>query len=165
MTGDERKKALLDDLRDARREWDGLLAQMSEADMQRPGVIGEWTIKDVATHLMYWESRPFKWLEAAQNGTTPEPSPLPKDLSEDEANAWIYARYKDESLERVLQDSRATHDAVVNSVDAMSAAALVEEKYTWLGDNALADALPGNTYEHYRDHSATVRQWWETQRA
>lgn len=165
MTGDERKQALLDELRAARRDWDALLAPMTEADMLTPGVVGDWTIKDLAAHLMYWESRPVKWLEAARKGTTPEPSPTPKNLSEDEVNAWIYERYRNHALNDVLSESRAIHDAVVHGAAEMSAAALFEQKIEWLGGSALADALPGNTCEHYRDHAATVRQWWQKHQA
>lgn len=161
MTSDERKQKLLEDLRSARQEWDALLAPMTEADMLTPGVVGDWTLKDLTAHLMFWESRPVKWLEAARNGTTPEPSPIPKNLSEDEVNAWIFAHYRDGDLKQVLNDGSAIHQAVVKNVAEMSAAEVVEQKLEWLGGNALADAIPGNTYEHYRDHSATVREWWE----
>ncbi len=164
MTGDEHKQALLDDLRAARRDWDALLEPMTEADMLTPGVVGDWTIKDMVSHLSFWEARPVKWLEAARQATTPEPSAAPKDLSEDDLNAWIQARYRDDALKDVLNASRAIHDAVVKNVTEMSAADLVEQKIEWLGGNSLADALPGNTLEHYRDHSATVRQWWQKHR-
>lgn len=164
MNSEERKQNLLEELRGARREWDALLAQMTETDMLVSGVEGDWSIKDIAAHLMFWEARTVKWLDAARNGTSPEPSPVPKGLSEDEENAWIYARYRDNALNEVMNEARAIHEAVVERVAEMTAPELCEQKFEWLGSNTLAASLPGNSYEHYRDHNATVRAWWQSRK-
>jgi hypothetical protein len=41
----------------------------------------------------------------------------------------------------------------------MSDQELFERKVEWLGNASFAEALPGNTYEHFRHHEQDIRAW------
>lgn len=152
-----RKQALLDELISTRAEWDELVSQLAKAGQTNVPLTGVWTLKDIVAHLTFWETRPVKWFEAAARGTTPEPSPAQRDWGEAQINEWIYEQNRGRSLEDVLAVSRETHDAVVNAVRAMAEEELFEREYSWLGDASLAESVPGNSYEHYRDHINMIR--------
>lgn len=158
-----RKEKLLAELEGSRAEWDSLLDEMGAEKLTIPGVVGDWSVKDVAAHLTFWERRPVKWFEAAVRGGKPEPTPMPRDLSEDEENAWIYAQSRDVLPAEVLAESRAVHDALVEAAKEMGEEELTRPR-EWLNNTSLVDALAGNSYEHYREHAQAVRAWWERQR-
>ena len=44
------------------------LSRLSRDDMLQPGVVGEWSVKDVLTHLADWEAHMLIWVETARRG-------------------------------------------------------------------------------------------------
>ena len=163
MTETTRKEALLQELKQSRAEWDTLVGSLDAGTLTNPGLDGGWSIKDVIAHIATWEGIAAKWFEANAQGTKPQPAPWGKDLSEEQENDFIYNANRNRSLQDVLDESRRVHDSVVNSVNAISEEELTK-KIEWLGDNSLADSLPGNSYEHYREHAETVRAWLEARK-
>ncbi|MBD0328165.1 MAG: ClbS/DfsB family four-helix bundle protein, partial [Pyrinomonadaceae bacterium] len=75
------KAELLENLNTECANWDALLAEVGEGRMMQPGVVGDWSVKDVTAHLTTWERRPLEWLRAAQHGGTPRPPDWSKGLS------------------------------------------------------------------------------------
>jgi hypothetical protein len=49
-----RKAEVIDRLRTTRGELEELLAAMTSAQMQRPGVAGDWSVKDVLAHILWY---------------------------------------------------------------------------------------------------------------
>ena len=49
------KAEFLDRLRSGRAEWDALIAQIDEAQMTEPGVVGDWSVKDIIAHVTWSE--------------------------------------------------------------------------------------------------------------
>lgn len=60
------KAELIDWLRERHREWEGWLAEIGLARMDRPGVNGAWTMKDMVAHHTGWNGKMVTDLEAAQ---------------------------------------------------------------------------------------------------
>ena len=52
-------------------------AGMSEAQMMEPGVMGEWSVRDILAHVTVWEEEALKYLPYALEGRRP---PRYKDL-------------------------------------------------------------------------------------
>ncbi|MBI4673028.1 MAG: ClbS/DfsB family four-helix bundle protein [Chloroflexi bacterium] len=152
-----RKQALLEQLISTRAEWDELVTQLINKQQTSVPLTGIWTLKDIVAHLSFWETRAVKWFEAAARGTEPEPSPVRRDWSEEQINEWIYEQNQARSLEEVLAASRQIHEAVVNAVRAMPEEELAGREISWLGNASLAESVPGNSYEHYRDHIIMIR--------
>ena len=50
------KSELLHWLQDEYRGWEALLDQIGPAHMDRPGVNGDWSMKDLIAHLNGWQS-------------------------------------------------------------------------------------------------------------
>lgn len=154
------KAALLETLRNERSAWDALLAEVGADRLERPGVTGEWSVKDIIAHLMSWESRPVEWLRAARSGTRPQPPAWDATLTEDQINAWIRDQYKAQSPTDVMAASRRSHDELMQAIEAMPEPDLTgRERFPWLNGNSLLESMGGNTYEHYREHGDAIRAW------
>ncbi|MGD8586077.1 MAG: ClbS/DfsB family four-helix bundle protein, partial [Chloroflexota bacterium] len=73
------KGKILARIRTERRRLEQNLELLDEAQMLRPGVVGDWSVKDILAHLADWECRFLGWYRAGQRGEVPE-TPAP-DLS------------------------------------------------------------------------------------
>jgi hypothetical protein len=158
------KADLLDILKTARADWDALLEQAGEARLTQPGVVGDWSVKDVVAHLTAWERRPLEWLQAARRGDAPVPAPWPQNLSEDETNAWIYDSNRGRSLQEILDESRTVSRQIVELVLELPEKDLSDpQRYAWTQGISLIERMPGNTFDHYREHGEQVRAWLDRQ--
>src|SRR5215216_5178948 len=121
--------AAIDRERDA---WETLLVEVGEARMLEPGVMGDWTFKDLAAHITGWRARSLQRLEAAANGQ-PEPDPVwPADRgSDDEINDWIHEALNDPDF------------------------------FPWLEGNALGPVIvSGEFFSHlHEEHEPDIRRW------
>jgi hypothetical protein len=152
------KRQFLDALIGEGAWWEDLLAQVGEERMERDGVTGEWAVKDIIAHVSAWEGRSVAWLNALQAETTPQPPPWPANETEENINAWIFNANRHRSLPEVLAESRRSFDQVLEGVESAPDEAL-SKRYAWLNRRTMLDALPGNTYEHYREHGELIRSW------
>jgi hypothetical protein len=153
---------LLEVMHTARSDWEALLADVGEARLTEPGVEGDWSIKDIVAHITYYESWVVDCLTAIQHGG-PLPQPEFKGLEQDERNAIIYARNRGQPLADVLRDSQTSFNQSIDRVQRLRDKDLYDPEFTrphgveW----TLHDLIEGDAYEHYRDHTASVRAWLE----
>ncbi|HEX7589157.1 MAG TPA: ClbS/DfsB family four-helix bundle protein [Anaerolineae bacterium] len=154
------KQELLETIKTTQIGWEALLTEVGEARMTVAGVTGDWSIKDIIVHLTAWEERTVARLTAVRQGGKPEPAPWPKNLSEEEENAWIYEANRKRTLRDVLEDSRRVQNRLMKLLQSVTNEELNEAgRFSWLGGNKLVESIPGNTYEHYQEHSELIRKW------
>lgn len=165
------KAALLDKLRAGRAEWEALLARVGEGRMTAPGVEGEWSVKDVAAHIMVYE----RWVVGNLGGDMPpEPPPPPGvDLNDlDGRNAWFYELNRDRPPGEVLAESRRVYEQLLDLVRALpeeQVGALYtitpEGRLRPAGESDASERWPlwsiidGNAGQHYFDHIPALRAW------
>src|SRR3989442_6753194 len=65
------KASILDELRSKYVALEALLAPLDEAQMTTPGVIGDWSIKDILAHITAWHHRLLARLHAARHNEQP----------------------------------------------------------------------------------------------
>ena len=159
---DDPRAALVDHIEAIRERWRRLVADVGEERMEEPGAMGDWTFKDVASHLTAWRQRTIARLEAAARG---EPEPPPpwaadlgsRDLEDDPINAWIHERTGDQPLSDVLADADATYDAFIAAVRASRAEdAVSADRFAWLEGRSLVDS---DFSGHLDEHEPDVRRW------
>lgn len=155
------KNQLINTLRIERAAWDALLKEVGEERMSTPGVVGDWSVKDIIAHITAWQRRPVEWLAAARRGDKPKPAPWPPSLAgDDPINAWIYDANRNRPLKEVLAESRQVHDKLMQGLESMPEQELNDaSRFSWLNGNSLADSIPGNSYEHYQHHSQDIQAW------
>src|SRR3990172_10432092 len=87
--------------------------------MLEPGVIGDWSIKDILVHLSLWEAELVTLLWQARQGRRPTTAQL-GDESVDDLNARWYQMHKDRDLAQVLDDFNAVRHQTLRRVDGFS---------------------------------------------
>lgn len=158
------KAALLETVQALRDELDGVVAEAGAERATRPGGFGEWTLKDVITHLTGWRWRTVARLEAGRHGGEPA-NPWPDHLDEehdlDEINHWFFETSRDKTLDQVLRESRETFARVERAIAALPERDLLEPgRFTWLPDLSLGPAVVRGTFEHYHvEHESEIRAW------
>ena len=155
----EQREQLVHTLESAQKDFQDLLDGMETEKLNEIGVVEGWSVKDVLAHIAAWEERVAVWAAALRQGTRPERPFWPPNLSEEEENQAIYEKYKGLTLQEALERWQTVHRSVLQAIAEMSDEDLFERKVEWLGDVAYAEAISGNTFEHYRHHEQDIRAW------
>jgi hypothetical protein len=151
---------LLEVMRTARSDWEALLAEAGEARLTEPGVEGDWSLKDIIAHISYFETWAADNVMAFRRGA-PRPQAEYNGLDVDEENARIYERLRAKALPQVLLDSQISFQRSIEAVQGLRDEDLYDPKFTRVPDAdwTVFDLVEGDTFEHYNDHSKSVRAW------
>jgi Mycothiol maleylpyruvate isomerase N-terminal domain len=144
-----------------RERWRRLAADVGAERMELPGPMGEWTFKDLASHLSAWRRRTIGRLEAAGRGVPPPPDPWPAELGEEEddpINAWIHEQTRDLPLADVLAESEATYAALIAGIKALPMDEAARQRAAWVE----AAEQDGHPWGHLGEHEPSVRAWLAT---
>lgn len=129
-------------------------AGLSDADLQRAGVIAEgWSVKDALAHVTTWEQEALKYLPLIARGEKP---PRYKDLygGLNEFNERKLREKRALPLDSVLRALEDTHQQLMAVV-----AQAPEELFT--RDTPWRHRLRLDTYSHYPEHTRAIRAWRE----
>ena len=128
------------------------LARLSEEELVRPAVIGEWSVKDLLAHLSAWENRFLSYYAAGINGKV-YPSKYPAWATEKVAQALnreIYEQNRDRKLDDVQVDFNTSFLRILTKIGEMSAEELFTPGwYGWTEGRTLAEFVAGVTCNHY----------------
>ena len=157
------KSKIIKQLQAERRRLENNLAGLSQADMLQPGVVKEWSIKDVLAHLADWEGRFIGWYTADKHGEkveTPAPGISWKNI--DPLNQQIYLAHRDQPLEVVLAYFRLTHQDFMSLVESIpEEEILAPGLFYWIGKAPLYNWLAGFA-AHDRWGKTKIRHWLKT---
>lgn len=144
------------------REWTALeqaIAGLPDKRMLVPDA-GGWSIKDNLAHLSAWEE--FLRLHYLGKMPAAEAFGMEEAILRDvtQINDAIFTRNEDRPLQDVLAGMRATHAQLITALARMSFQEMlqplaVEEDPE---QHALLDEIVNNTYDHYREHRATIEK-------
>jgi len=130
-------------------------ADLTEEQLLIPGVVGEWTLKDVLAHVTTWEEEALQYLPLIVAGGTP-PRYSTQYGGIDAFNASSAARKRDLSLSQVLSQLEAMHRRLVAAAEAIPEEQIARE-------TRARRRLRLDTYSHYREHAKAVQAWREMQ--
>jgi hypothetical protein len=155
-----KKAELLQWLQDEQQQWNALLAQIDPAQMDQPGVVGQWSIKDLVAHLNGWQTRLISHLRAAHQGEPEPSSPWPAHLQEEDAiNAWIYETNRNRTVNAVLAENAAQFQQLVAVIEGLPEAVQIKSDYRVIefGDKRFSAS---EFFDHFHDdHEPDVRAW------
>ena len=151
MTKYTRKVDLLKDIQTERRRLDKTLSSLPEDQFMLPGVVGEWSIKDVLAHLAEWERLFLDWYRCGIEGRSPDVQPAGMSKAAiDQLNQDFYARNRFRPLQDVLADFNASYQEIYQTIQAIPEADMFSSgRYAWTDRWVLADYITGNTCSHY----------------
>ena len=152
------KDEVITRVRTERSRWNDIIARIDDDLMLKPGVEGDWSAKDILAHVIWYEREIVGLLRArAFVGSDLWALPL------DERNAGVHEETKSMTLEEARAESERVFPDLLEQLEA-----LPEDAY---GDPSSFPGMPaewepwfiiaGNTFNHYPDHTESLRQLLE----
>ena len=134
-----------------------LLAQLSVAEINQPGAVGVWSVKDVLAHIAYWERYQVNILQAAARGETPA---LVADDETERNNASVVAQYYQRSLSAVIADWQQAREDLIEAIEDLDDEDLNDpNRFPWSAGRSLLDRIDGNSFGHEQEHIEQIRAW------
>ena len=132
------------------------------AEMQQPGVYGDWSLKDLLSQLIYWEQYLLRLCRSESKSETGQALPSPT-LRWDEIvplDAPVFDGFHSLPLQNILQETKDTYVRIISTVESLSSDALfMPGTYAWAGQASLADYVALFTYRQYDWIKGLVRRW------
>lgn len=153
------KSTLIQQITNGYQLFQALLADISEQRMLEPGVVGQWSIKDLLLHIVVHQQRMICWVQERLRGRVPA-APQPYAMPEDElagVNQQIYLENRATPLNSALAELEKSHRQALAMVERASEDGLQRVKLQ--GGEALWQAVAANTFEHYQEHGQDIRAW------
>ncbi len=147
--------ALVAELADARAAFRAALDDIDPALLTTPGLVGEWSARELVAHLGYWTGHAADALHAAEDGRTAEFDAEALDV--DARNATVARVAAATDFETVRKREEASFDALLDRLRDADPAWLLER--TASGDT-VEHVLREDGAEHYREHAADIRAWF-----
>lgn len=132
-------------------EFQKAYAGLSEADLLKPGVTGEWSVRDLIAHVTWWDEEALKHLPVILAGGRP-PRYSVQYGGIDAFNAMMTEQKRDLSLDEVLEAFTATHARLVDYILSLPPDQIVD-------NDRFKRRLRLDTYGHYPIHSRDIREW------
>jgi hypothetical protein len=154
------KPKLLATLLARRAAWDATVARVPAARMTEPGVAGPWSVKDIITHLTYYERWVADRLHEALRGETYQAGELDR-LPFDERNSRIFQQRRDLPLAEALGESHAAFERLVAAVEAHAESYLIEPQQIPGAPQPVIiwQFLRSEVYDHYGQHAPAIMEW------
>lgn len=165
------KAELLEAMTAGRAGWEDLLAAVGPGRMDEPGVVGEWSVRDVVAHVAGYERFVAATILADLRGAAATPRELydrddqppggdEPDPDHARYNDWVVRHARGRPLAQVLGSAREAYERLRAAVDALTEEELADPgRFAWLPGRALATILPNQSFAHYAMHAPSIRAW------
>ena len=125
-------------------------AGLSEAELVTPGVVGDWSVKDILAHVTTWEEEALKYLPVIAEGGRPPRYAAVGGI--DAFNARMTEQKRGRSLAEVSRQLQETHHRLVDLVRQAPGDQLA-------GETRFRRRLRLDTYGHYAEHAKAILEW------
>lgn len=144
-------------LRATNTEFERLIMQLSIAQMNIPGAVGVWSVKDVLAHIAFWQSYIAKVVQAAKRGEEPQ---LYADDETEHFNASATKQYYLTPLGGVLARLHTAREDLLEAIADLTDEQLNQVDYfPWNNGRTLLDRIAGSSFRHDQEHIEQIRQW------
>lgn len=128
-------------------------AGLAEEDLLRPGIAGDWSVKDFIAHVSWWEEEALTHLpHILAGGQPPRYSVTYGGI--DAFNALMAKRAQRLSLAEVVLQAQETHERLLAFLQTVPDDQITTE-------TRFRRRLRLDTYSHYPIHTAAIRTWRE----
>ena len=153
---DPHVQELLDGLKAARDEFLAAMADIDPALRLTPGLVEDWSARDLLAHVGYWTGHAAESLHRAEQG---ELSEFGRDeLSVDERNEVVTKVARETDYATVASREQAAYEAFVERLTAVDPESLGDRDAD--GDT-LEEIIGFDGAEHYREHTLDIRAWFD----
>jgi len=124
----------------------------SDPQLMEPGVMGEWSVKDILAHVTTWEEEALSYLPLILIGG--RPPRYTKYGGIDAFNAKMAEQNRAMELSDVLRQLDETHHRLIDYLQSVP-----EEHFT--RETPFRHRLRLDTYSHYPLHAGAIQEWRE----
>src|SRR5215831_11724124 len=125
---------------------------LADSQMTEPGVMGNWSVKDILAHVTTWEEEALKYLPLILTGG--KPPRYTKYGGIDAFNAKMAEQNRAMELSEVLRQLDETHHRLIDYLQSVP-----EEHFT--RETPFRHRLRLDTYSHYPLHAGAIQEWRE----
>ena|SRR5256886_7131973 len=146
------KQRLLKQLEKAWTAIEESYAGLSDSQLTEPGVMDNWSVKDILAHVTTWEEEALKYLPLILAGGKP-----PRYIQSggiDAFNAQMAEQKRGLALSDVQRQLDETHRRLLDYIRSVP-----EEHFA--RETRFRHRLRLDTYSHYPKHAKAIRQWRE----
>ena len=144
---------LIDELTAARQDLLDALDRVSPASMTTPGLVGEWSGRELIAHVGYWAGNAVEVIHAVEEGRADEVGEGKPPT--DEVNETVARVARETDLATVRKREAATIEVLLERLRRLDPSLLDAR----LPDGAtLEQGIAEDGADHYREHAATLRQ-------
>ncbi len=148
-----KKQQILDKLEQAWGEFTDSYTGLTDEQMQQPGVMEDWSVRDLMAHISWWEEEALKHLPTILAGRRP-PRYSVTYGGIDAFNARMTEQRSTLALEEVRRRLVETHARLLEYVRTIP-----EEQFTT--ETRFRRRLRLDTYSHYPVHTEAILAWRE----
>ncbi len=153
------KQEILDAMSDSHTKLLKSIDGLDPTAMQEPGVVGEWSVRDLLAHITRWEAELIRLLFQLKQGQVPD-FPTLAEPDFDKINARFQKESLGRPLELILADFQTVRKQTQRRLDEYTEQELSDPAcYPALKGNALLGYIVGNTYDHEAEHTAQILDW------
>jgi len=145
------RRRLLRRLDAAWKAFEESYAGLSDAQLMKPGVTGDWSVRDILAHVTTWEEEALTHLPLVLAGGTP-PRYSARYGGIDAFNVRMTKQKRSLSLSEVRAQLAATHGRLVGFIQSAP-------EHQLFGETRFRHRLRLDTYGHYPLHAVAIRQW------
>ena len=153
------KQALIDELHTSRAELLDALDGLSPEQMLLPNAVGDWSVRDVLSHLVDWEAELITALNQIQN------KKYPAIMDIDNIDGWNEKQHFEHAqrpLESILEDFEGVHRMLLRILSDFPEKALIDNRrFSWMEGEPLAYLIEETAILHEREHADDIRIWRE----
>lgn len=138
--------------------WEALASivdSFSEEEMEQPGVIDGWSVKDLLGHIAFWANKAAADLHLVAAGRLQDFEVPGNDKVVDEWNAREYEARRDRPLPDIREEWLESFQKAMEALAAAPAERLQEN----VKGSTVLERFAGDTYEHYREHQGHLSAW------
>ena len=131
------------------------LVTLGEEEMLEPGVVGEWSVKDLLRHIAFWDYEVAKIIELTAAGQVERILRPGSEEAIDQWNEREWRKRREWSLVRVRDEWQESHRKVEEAL-----APFPDDKLGLdLGEHTFLELFAEDTYEHYQEHGEDILAW------
>jgi len=153
--GPEQVAALVAELEAARDEFLAALDAVEPDLLLTPGLVGEWSARELIAHIGYWTGHAAEALHSAEQRRLADFGE--DELDVDERNAIVARVAAETDLPTVRKREEAAYSAMLTRLQRVDPT-LLDDKVSY-GDS-LERVIQDDGAEHYREHALDLRAWF-----
>lgn len=151
---------LIQELEGARHEVLAVIEDLPEGAFLEPGVMDDWTLKDILAHMSRWEGLCVTLLWKLKREQHAERLDIQGQEQIDDLNEQWHQQDKDRDLDLVLADYKGLRRQTLRRLEEFEAVQLTDpEAFDGLRGEPLWKWVAVDTFEHEREHLPAIRNW------